>query len=82
METKAKHRAVPRERGADRSDERELPASLGGLRLELEGLLSELVDRAHETLDTQNRLRGVLGASYKILGLLAWYDLLGTGDRR
>ena len=32
------------------------------------------------TSKVSGTIRGVLGASYKILGLLAWYDLLG--DRR
>lgn len=42
-----------------------------GPRLELDQLLSQLVDRAHEVMSVQNRLRGLLRANSAIVGNLA-----------
>ena len=45
-------------------------------RLELDALLGQLVERAHEVLSTQGRLRGLLRANQMIIGDLALPVLL------
>lgn len=47
------------------------PASLEGPRLELDELLSQLVDRAQDVMAAQSRLRGLLRANRLIVGDLA-----------
>jgi signal transduction histidine kinase len=50
------------------------PAALGfedGPRLELDQLLSQLIDRAHDVIAAQGRLRGLLAANRMIIGDLA-----------
>lgn len=59
---------------SDASETQSAPADPGSLiapRLELDDLLTQLVDRAHDVLAAQNRLRGLLRANRIIVGDLA-----------
>jgi GAF domain-containing protein len=51
---------------------------LEGPRLELDQLLAQLVDRAHDVMAAQNRLRGLLRANRTIIGDLGLETVLRT----
>ena len=69
--------ARPRHLGSEHPAADDPPLTFPDLpRLELDQLLAQLVDRAHEVIATQGRLRGLLHANQMITGDLALPVLL------